>query len=79
MDLQVALEDVLPEGAAYLVLPRVVAERMPLEWQRTMDSLMREVRDEHGHLPYPASYLVTARRSDGRFIKDPVREHFNGQ
>lgn len=60
----------------YLVLPRSVLQSMPPEWQQQFCTLLDQLREEFGELPWPHSYMVCARRSDGKFIKDEI-PHYN--
>jgi hypothetical protein len=47
--------------AAYLVLPRSLAESMPLPWQEQMAQLIFELQQVYGHLPWPVYRVVPSR------------------
>jgi hypothetical protein len=46
----------------YVVLPRSLAESMPLPWQRQMTSLLAEFHQAYGHLKWPVYRVVPSRR-----------------
>jgi hypothetical protein len=45
----------------YVVLPRSLAEEMPLPWQQQMAYLIRELHQTYGHLPWPVYRVVPSR------------------
>lgn len=46
---------------AYVVLPRALAEAMPLPWQQQMAHLLFELHQAYGHLPWPVYRVVPSR------------------
>jgi len=46
---------------AYVVLPRSLAESMPLPWQQQMAHLLFELQQAYGHLPWPVYRVVPSR------------------
>jgi hypothetical protein len=47
--------------AGYVVLPRSLAESMPLPWQEQMAQLLFELQQAYGHLPWPVYRVVPSR------------------
>lgn len=47
--------------AGYAVLPRSLAESMPLPWQQQMVHLLSEFHQAYGHLPWPVYRVVPSR------------------
>lgn len=45
----------------YVVLPRSLAEVMPLPWQQQMAYLLSELHRYYGHLPWPRYRVVPSR------------------
>lgn len=45
----------------YVVLPRSLAESMPLPWQQQMAQLLAELHHAYGHLPWPIYRVVPSR------------------
>jgi len=45
----------------YVVLPRSLAEAMPLPWQRQMAYLLSELHRAYGHLPWPVYRVIPSR------------------
>lgn len=45
----------------YLVLPRSLAEAMPLPWQRQMAYLVSELHRAYEHLPWPVYRVIPSR------------------
>lgn len=45
----------------YVVLPRSLAESMPLPWQQQMARLLYELQQTYGHLPWPVYRVVPSR------------------
>src|SRR3982751_2949558 len=45
----------------HLVVPRSLAESMPLRWQQVFVGLLADLHDAYGHLPWP-DYKVVPRR-----------------
>jgi hypothetical protein len=45
--------------SSYQVLPRVLMQSMPLEWQRRMVACLEELRAEFSHVEQPESYEIT--------------------
>ncbi|MFN2536259.1 MAG: hypothetical protein ABR528_13570 [Pseudonocardiaceae bacterium] len=46
---------------SYVVLPRALAESMPLPWQQQMAYLIDELHRTHGDLPWPLYRVVPSR------------------
>lgn len=64
--------------ANYLVLPRSILQSMSDEWQKKMVNLLNELEDkmnEEGLQDMP-DYLVDAKDSNGKYIKDPYRYYW---
>ncbi|GAB2760250.1 hypothetical protein GCM10027174_41000 [Salinifilum aidingensis] len=47
--------------AEYAVLPRSLAESMPLPWQQQMRNLLAEFHQAYGHVPWPTYRVVPSR------------------
>lgn len=47
---------------AYVVVPRALAEEMPLPWQNALVQIMSELHQAYAHLPWPAYRVVPSRR-----------------
>jgi hypothetical protein len=45
----------------YIVLPRSLAEAMPLPWQQQLAHLLFELQHAYGHLPWPVYRVVPSR------------------
>jgi hypothetical protein len=45
----------------YVVLPRVLAEQMPLRWQQQMAQLIGELHQTYANLPWPVYRVVPSR------------------
>ena len=45
----------------YVVLPRSLAESMPLPWQQQLAQLLYELQQTYGHLPWPVYRVVPSR------------------
>jgi hypothetical protein len=45
----------------YIVVPRSLAESMPLLWQQQMVHLIAELQHAYGHLPWPVYRVVPSR------------------
>ncbi|HEY6424243.1 MAG TPA: hypothetical protein VIY28_13540 [Pseudonocardiaceae bacterium] len=45
----------------YIVVPRSLAEEMPLPWQQQMVYLISELHQTYGHLPWPIYRVVPSR------------------
>lgn len=61
------LRDYLNRGGpgiqdAYAVLPRLLAEAMPLPWQYALVQILAEFHQAHGHLSWPEYRVVPSRR-----------------
>ena len=63
----------------YLVLNRSVLQSMPDEWQRRFVACLDEMNHLYAGLPWPFSYNISPRDSDGRFIKDPIPHYDRGR
>ncbi|WP_431861401.1 hypothetical protein [Azospirillum sp.] len=62
--------------SAYLVLPRLALEAMPVEWQHRFVALMDEA--EAMGLTTPSDYEVRRRDDTGRYIEDPWANYRRG-
>lgn len=49
-------------GEDYLVVPRSVAQSMPLRWQQVFTGLLADLHDAYGHLTWPEYQVGAARR-----------------
>jgi hypothetical protein len=49
-------------SAGYVVLPRQLAESMPLPWQQAMAQILAEFHQTYGHLNWPEYRVVPSRR-----------------
>lgn len=58
--------------ASYLVLPRVILEAMPEDWQLRFVQCLDELRDEW---EAEDNYTVKLRGDGGRFKRDPLSEY----
>jgi hypothetical protein len=61
------LRDFLKRGGpgvqeAYAVMPRLLAESMPLPWQNALVQILAEFQQAHGHLNWPEYRVVPSRR-----------------
>jgi hypothetical protein len=62
--------------ASYLVVPRLVLESMPEDWQRRFVSMTEEC---HERFEFDrVRYTVAARDDNGRFVDDPLRDYRRG-
>ena len=65
--------------ASYLVFPRTLLQSMPKDWQQRFTDLCEEYEEVmEDHLP-KHDYLVKARDSKGKFIKDPLGNYQRGR
>jgi len=48
-------------GSDYLVIPRSLAQSMPLRWQQLLVNLLADLHDAYGHLPWPEYRVVASR------------------
>ncbi len=58
--------------ASYLVLPRVLMQEMPSEWQAKMVVLLNEAQEAWEH---DDNYTVYLRDKNGKFKEDPLRKY----
>jgi hypothetical protein len=66
--------------ANYLVLPRLVLQSAPVEWQRRFVECLEELHEMFGDVPKQGQYTVYLRREDGRFFKDdPLADYRHGR
>jgi hypothetical protein len=63
--------------AAYLILPRLILQNMPVGWQRDFISLVDEIESTLGPLP-SMKYSVQRRGNNGKFTKDPFANYRRG-
>lgn len=61
--------------ASYLVLHRSLMRPMPIEWQRRMTQLLREMREEYDTEKVPSDFMVRVRGRNGRFVDDPLASY----
>lgn len=62
--------------ASYLTLPRSLLEAMPLEWQKQLTALLREMEREFPVCwPLDGNYRISLVGADGRFQKDALSEY----
>ncbi len=47
--------------ADHLVVPRSLAQSMPLRWQQVFVGLLADLHDAYGHLPWPEYKVVPSR------------------
>lgn len=45
----------------YLVIPRSIAQSMPLRWQQVFTGLLADLHDAYGHLQWPEYRVVPSR------------------
>jgi hypothetical protein len=60
------VHDYLESGAPgatpdFLVVPRSLAQSMPLRWQQVFTGLLADLHDAYGHLPWPEYAVVPSR------------------
>jgi hypothetical protein len=48
-------------GEDHLVVPRSLAQSMPLRWQQVFVGLLADLHDAYGHLPWPDYKVVPSR------------------
>jgi hypothetical protein len=70
--------------ASYLVLPRVMLQSMPEEWQRGFVRMLEELGDavsatDPDGVPKDATYWVRLRDSKGHFVHDPYQDYDRGR
>ncbi len=58
----------------YIVIPRTQLQQMPVRWQREFVFLLEQAGTYFTDIP-DVHYMVAARDTDGRFIKDPLAEY----
>ncbi len=61
--------------ANYLVVPRIILQSMPADWQQRFIECMDEMQETLAIDNAPSKYLVKARDFDGRFIHDPYHDY----
>jgi hypothetical protein len=56
------LDRAVPGASAdYLVIPRALAQSMPLRWQQVFVGLLTDLHDAYGHLTWPEYRVVPSR------------------
>ena len=56
------LDRAVPGASAdYLVIPRALAQSMPLRWQQVFVGLLTDLHDAYGHLTWPEYRVVSSR------------------
>jgi hypothetical protein len=58
--------------SAYLCVPRLVLQSMPLEWQQQFVELLEK-------LPTTPTYECRIRNERGRYVDDPLRDYRRGE
>lgn len=58
--------------AAFLVLPRLAIQEMPVEWQERLKALLKEISPL---LPRSDDYDVRRRGKGGKLVSDPWRDY----
>jgi hypothetical protein len=48
-------------GEDHLVVPRSLAQSMPLRWQQVFTGLLADLHDAYGHLPWPDYQVIPSR------------------
>ena len=64
--------------ASYLVLPRVILQSMPLDWQKDFAALIEKLETAAQGLNLP-DYHVNAVNENGNFIRDDLRDYERGR
>lgn len=64
--------------ASYLVVPRLVLQSMPVDWQHRFVALLDELHETFDGWEPPAGYEVRARAKGGRFHPDPLSDYRRG-
>lgn len=66
--------------SSYLVIPRLMLQSMPAEWQYKFTELLQEANDRLIiDNNYPNNYMVKLRGKDGKFIADKYRDYRHGK
>ncbi len=66
--------------ASYLVLPRSMLQSMPNDWQEKFVVLLEKLQDAYSEHPeQPYSYMVRAKDSNGKFMKDFFQDYDRGR
>lgn len=66
--------------ANYLVIPRLVLQSMPDDWQEKFVELLDQIPETIDEVIEPAGgYDVHARDEEGRFIEDPLSNYERGR
>ncbi len=65
--------------ASYRVIPRLVMESMPGDWQHRYLRLEREVEERFGGEVLAGRYLVKLRDERGGFVADPLADYRHGR
>jgi hypothetical protein len=65
--------------ASYLVLPRLVLDAMPQEWQGRFVGLLGELDDRYGYVLDRGTYSVQLKDDAGRFQHDPLSDYRHGR
>jgi len=62
--------------ASYLVIPRLVLQSMPEDWQVRFVAMIDEC---HERFDFDTlMYTVSARTKDGQYVTDPLRDYRHG-
>lgn len=64
--------------SAYLVVPRTLLCRMPVEWQEKFAQLLDQCIEEHKDKNIEDNYVVKLRGELGKFKKDPLADYRKG-
>lgn len=62
----------------YLVIPRVLLQSMPDEWQEKFVKLLEDAHEHFGD-GIDDNYTVQLRDKKGRFIEDPLADYQRGR
>lgn len=63
----------------YLVIPRTLAQSMPVEWQAQLVALLEEAEPLLKVVEPAGGYRVQALDSQGRFARDPYADYERGR
>lgn len=64
--------------ASYLVLPRLILQEMPPEFQIRFIGMLKELDARFGHAFSPHNYKVYLKDDAGRFVSDPLSNYRRG-
>jgi len=64
--------------AQFLMVPRLVLQSMPMEWQIKMAALLREMDETFDWRPKEGCYWVRLKDAAGRFSAAPLADYRHG-